>query len=243
MDNVHVITYATKSFGMFDELVNNKYNVPVTVLGMGKKWYGFRDKITAYRDYMADLPPDDIVVVVDGFDTKINGRLETAVEIFKRKNVPILVSKDTIPFYREWYIKKIFGTYDNVNTANSGLFMGYAKNLYPMLNEISFMKCGDDQRNMNTVCAKHEVSIDTEREIFHNLCKEYRKNKSDAIFIGYPGSMSWNRVTRGMREYPQFFYKEIVVLLILLSIAFPRLWLINSIIILILSFYCDISCI
>ena len=40
---IDVVTYATHSYGMFDELIKNPYT-KVTVLGMGKKWNGFTDK-------------------------------------------------------------------------------------------------------------------------------------------------------------------------------------------------------
>ena len=42
--SVEVVTYANKSFGMFEELVNNDHGVKVKVLGMGKKWNGYIDK-------------------------------------------------------------------------------------------------------------------------------------------------------------------------------------------------------
>ena len=42
--SVEVVTYANKSSGMFEELVNNEHGVKVKVLGMGNKWNGFLDK-------------------------------------------------------------------------------------------------------------------------------------------------------------------------------------------------------
>ena len=47
----HVITYATHSYGNFEELVNNKYGIKVIVLGWGKKWKGFTDKFNAVYKY------------------------------------------------------------------------------------------------------------------------------------------------------------------------------------------------
>ena len=41
---LEIVTYANKSFGMFEELVNNEFKVPVRVLGWGSKWNGFTDK-------------------------------------------------------------------------------------------------------------------------------------------------------------------------------------------------------
>ena len=42
---IHYITYATHSMGMFENLVNNKYNIEIKVLGWGTKWNGFLDKV------------------------------------------------------------------------------------------------------------------------------------------------------------------------------------------------------
>ena len=49
---VEIVTYANKSFGMFEELVNNDFGVKVKVLGMGKKWNGFLDKYKGLLEYM-----------------------------------------------------------------------------------------------------------------------------------------------------------------------------------------------
>ena len=38
---LEIVTYANKSSGMFEELVNNEHGVKVKVLGMGKKWNGY----------------------------------------------------------------------------------------------------------------------------------------------------------------------------------------------------------
>ena len=47
-----VVTYANKSQGMFEELVNNEHGVKVKVLGMGKKWNGYLDKSKGLLEYM-----------------------------------------------------------------------------------------------------------------------------------------------------------------------------------------------
>ena len=39
--NIHIITYATHNEGLFDTLINNEYNIDITVLGFGNEWGGF----------------------------------------------------------------------------------------------------------------------------------------------------------------------------------------------------------
>jgi hypothetical protein len=38
--SLEIVTYANKSQGMFEELVNNEFGVPVTVLGWGPSGMG-----------------------------------------------------------------------------------------------------------------------------------------------------------------------------------------------------------
>jgi hypothetical protein len=38
--SIEIVTYANKSQGMFEELVNNEFGVPVKVLGWGTEWKG-----------------------------------------------------------------------------------------------------------------------------------------------------------------------------------------------------------
>ena len=64
-----VITYATHSQGMFDEL--KKRYPDLVVLGWGEKWTGYTDKSKAVIKYIEKMNDDDIVIVIDGFDSKI----------------------------------------------------------------------------------------------------------------------------------------------------------------------------
>ena len=56
---IEIVTYANKSSGMFEELINNEHGVKVKVLGMGKKWNGFSDKFIGLLEYM-ETKNDDI---------------------------------------------------------------------------------------------------------------------------------------------------------------------------------------
>ena len=72
-------------FGMFEQLVNNEYNVDITVLGMGNKWNGFMDKIksVSVNEYAKTLDKDTIIVFLDGFDTQISKNIDGLIEEFK----------------------------------------------------------------------------------------------------------------------------------------------------------------
>ena len=129
---MYIVTYATHKFGMFEDLINNPYDLKIDVLGFGKKWNGFTDKYKGVIEFLKDKKDDDIIVFVDGFDSKINKDPKNLIETFKKFNCKILISKDPhLPG-----AKLVFNTCKNNLIANTGLYMGYAKEINIVLNEI-----------------------------------------------------------------------------------------------------------
>ena len=217
-----LVTYANKSQGMFEELVNNKFNKKVTVLGWGTKWNGFSDKYKAMSKHLETKNDDDIIVFVDGFDTKINKNPENIVELFKSYECGVLVSKDPVPFGP--FSRIIFGTCDKNNTANSGLYMGYVKYLKIMVNQANKMKCDDDQRNLNDLCNLHNfIKIDDDEKIFKNVPPTDKDKENNSVFVSYPGTLSVERVKRSIIEYTQFIYIYVIISIIGVLIFFPNL--------------------
>ena len=217
-----LVTYANKPQGMFEELVNNNFNQKVTVLGWGTKWNGFGDKYKAMSKHLETKNDDDIIVFVDGFDTKINKSPEDVVKIFKSYDCGVLVSKDPMPFGP--FSKIIFGTCDENNTANSGLYMGYVKYLKIIINQANEMDCEDDQRNLNDLCKVHNfIKIDEQEKIFKNVPPTHKDKKNNAVFVSYPGTLNAHRIKRSIIEYTQFLYIYIIISIILGLAIFPRL--------------------
>jgi hypothetical protein len=218
--SLEIVTYANKSQGMFEELVNNEFGVPVTVLGWGTKWNGFSDKYKAMTKHLETKNDNDIVIFLDGFDTKINKNPHEVAELFKECDCKVLVSRDPDPFYAA---PLVFGKCGEKSTANSGLYMGYAKELKSVIDEALAEKCEDDQTNINTVCQKSEfVKVDEEEKIFKNFGPLGKKHDTNAIFVSYPGSPGFDRYTRAIVEYTQFLYMYILCLIILGLAFFPQ---------------------
>ena len=92
---IYVLTYATHSFGNFDEMIDNDYGVQFVILGWGKKWEGYMGKLNMIYDYCKKLKENDIVIQLDGFDVWINNYLSEAIKYFKEKNYKVLFSKET----------------------------------------------------------------------------------------------------------------------------------------------------
>jgi len=219
---VEIVTYANKSFGMFDELVNNEFNVPIRVLGWGTKWNGFTDKLKGMQKYLDTKGDDEVLVFVDGFDTKINKNPSNLMELFKSFDCKVLVSKDPA-FAGKWITETIFGTCDDRDVANSGLYMGYAKYLKMFIQDTLRESCSDDQVNFNTACKKHNfVKVDNDGIIFKNFSPRDLNKKSDAIFVSYPASPSLSRYSRAIGEYLQFLYIFIIATLLVAMIVFPK---------------------
>ena len=241
--SLEVVTYANKSSGMFEELINNEHGVKVKVLGMGKKWNGFSDKFIGLLEYMETKNDDDIIVFVDGFDTKINKDISNVKSLFESYNCKILVSKNPIVLNDSFRFKKC----DDKNVANSGMYMGYVKHLTILLKESVQLKCLDDQVNLNSLCKKYDfIKIDDKELIFKNFATLDKKESVNAVFITFPGSITLERISRHPKEYMQFYYIYILLINIALLAVFPKKqnYLLSSLLFFttFYVFYADKSC-
>ena len=211
--SVEIVTYANKSQGMFEELVNNKFGIPIKVLGWGTEWKGFSDKTKGVMDYLKNKNDTDIIIFLDGFDTKINKDPSNVIDLFNQFDCKILISSDPT-ISGKFMTSLIFGTCDNT-IANSGMYMGYVKELKQVLKDGSFLKCKDDQRNFNTLCNKYDfIKVDKDEKIFKNVSPMKNKIEVESIFVSYPGTISTTRYLRGFVEYTQFVYIYVVISLL-----------------------------
>ena len=245
LNEVEIITYANKSQGMFEELVNNKFDVPIKVLGWGNEWHGFSDKYKGMHKYLENKNDNDIVIFLDGFDTKINKNPRDVLELFNKYNCKVLVSKDPVPF--GIFSRMVFGKCKGKTTANSGLYMGYVKYVKQFIGEAISMKCEDDQTNMNTLCEKFEyIKVDEDEKIFKNFGPMDKDVEINTVFVSYPGSPGFDRYIRTIFEYTQFVYMYILCVLILGISLFPQYQrILSTLLIFVLSFYiffADKSC-
>ena len=220
--SLEIVTYANKSQGMFEDLVNNEFGVPIKVLGWGTKWNGYSDKSKGVIKHLETKKDDDLVVFVDGFDTKINRVPDDIVERFKECQCRVLLSKDSNNFGK-FISSLIFGTCNSNGTANAGMYMGYVKDLRQLLQNEADLLCKDDQVNLNNLCEKYDfIKVDTQNRIFKNIGPFEKEVKTDAIFISYPGTPSLSRYSRGVFEYTQFVYIYVLCLLIVGMGIFPK---------------------
>ena len=214
-----LVTYATHSFGTYDQLINSGH--PIVVLGWGTKWNGFMDKFKTIRKYLDTLDDDEIVVFLDGFDSVINKSLDSLENDFKSFDCKVLVSHDSLnvlPLH-DYMRTKIFGTCKNNKTANTGLYMGYVSHLKIVLDKNISGTSDDDQINFNQLCQHFQfIKVDDEKIIFENCESVEHVSKSKSYFSQMPGTISTSRVTRAIKEYSKYFWIEIFIFILFLLI-------------------------
>lgn len=219
---MEIVTYANKSQGRFEDLMNNEFGVPVKVLGWGTKWGGYSDKSKGVLEYMKTKNDNDIVIFIDGFDTRINKSPEKVLELFKKCDCRVLLSSDP-NISGTFFTSMIFGHCKGSGTANAGMYMGYVKELTTLLQGEANLKCSDDQVNLNQLCRKYDfVKVDKDEKIFKNFGPLDKRIETDAIFVSFPGSPSVSRYSRALFEYTQFVYMYVLCALILGIGIFPK---------------------
>lgn len=239
---LEIVTYATHRQGKLDELIQNKYNIPIKVLGMGKKWNGFKDKTIGVYEYIKNKNDHEIIVYIDGFDSIINKNINNLEHLFNKFNCGILISKDSIPF-GYFLSKRIFGSC-NGSFLNSGMYMGKVKYLKDLLYKSLQHSCKDDQIVLTNTCRHVDyLKIDENNVIFENVIPLYKNHESSAIFVSYPGSISIHRVFRAIKEYSQFFIFFILICYLVSCSYFKKYVYIISILFLVFILYIDTSCI
>lgn len=220
--SIEIVTYANKSQGMFEELINNEFGVPVKVLGWGTEWKGFTDKIIGVLKYLESKSDTDIVVFIDGFDTKVNKKPDELLNLFQKCECKVLISRDP-ELMGGPMSRTIFGTCHGNSIANAGLYMGYVNELKMYLKDTLEPRCKDDQVNFNTSCNKFDfIKVDEDEKIFKNISPRALNKESDAIFVSYPASPSFSRYTRAFVEYTQFVYIHVLCLLVVALAVIPR---------------------
>lgn len=230
--NIHYVTYATHEHGLFKELINNKYKIPIKVLGWNTKWNGFMDKIKAIKEYTESKHSNDIIVFLDGFDTIINKDPKNLVNLFKQFNKQILVSEDS-KILGNYVANRVFGNCVDKRVANSGLYMGYAPSINKMCKLMINESTSDDQRALNSVCEKLDIAVDVQQIIFKNITDNSEKGNS--IFVSYPGATMEGftgkaiRYYRSIKEYSPYLKEEIFLLLLILLAFYYRKYIINKI--------------
>jgi hypothetical protein len=158
---MHIITYATHEERYLPLL---KQSCPdLVILGMGKKWNGFQDKVWATVEYCKQHP-HEIICFIDGFDSVVlHDELLARYETF---DSPLVMSHAglTQTVFSKYIQDKMFGKCKE-ERLNSGMFIGTSESIITFWEDF---QGGDDQQYATQTCKTMDMKIDTEHLLFYN---------------------------------------------------------------------------
>ena len=87
----YIVCYATHTERYFNILKESCPNI--IILGYNDKWINFYTKIHKILDFCKTKNPDDIICIIDGFDTIVLSSLDEILDKYKSLNYDIVFSK------------------------------------------------------------------------------------------------------------------------------------------------------
>jgi hypothetical protein len=207
-----VLAYGTDKQGYFDLFMASckRYHIEPVILGWGERWIGFGKKVMEIREYLRNLPGDEIVISVDPFDVIFLSGLEEIEEKFLKLSTPFLCGALKLNrFNRNIYSfefnrtkRTIPETPSGFNHLNSGTWIsraGYAIGLIDTLTDrYQMTEVTMDQQLLTGIYVKDRsiVDIDWKCEIFHNiLFTDFITRRPDLNDIVFNETRIKNRTT------------------------------------------------
>lgn len=228
----YLITYATHDERYFKFLKNRVHKV----LGFGKTWNGFHDKVNAVIEFCESVEPDDIVCFVDGFDSMILGSDQEILAAYKALGQELVFSKEKtiLDSKADMYVFKKNFSECIENRLNSGLYIGRAQSIAEFWRDMKPSQ--DDQRY---ACAKGPY-VDLENKLFYNFSKLDTDVTRDAdgfiykdgkkvIIIGMPANetirsdvIAQPKYIRLIKAYWKNWIPEILLICVLIYVLYTR---------------------
>lgn len=139
-----VVTVATHPDRYYNSLLDSakKNNIELTVLGMGQKWQGFKWRLTLMKEFLKNNNPYEIIVFIDAYDViflqDLNKLKEEFIKAKNLHNFKIFIGVDSdidFPVFQYSY-DKIFMVKQNPYKLNAGVYVGYAKDILDVIEEV-----------------------------------------------------------------------------------------------------------
>jgi hypothetical protein len=170
---MRLVAVATHSERYFPLLLAScrRFGAELHVLCWEEKWRGYAQKLTAMLDYLATLPEDEVVCMVDAFDTILLQPLDVLEERFRKSGAKMIIAADGEPpnAVIRYFVHRVFPPVDGTYT-NSGTYVGYAGHLRRLIKQV--MTAGytsqNDQEMIARFCSTHEgwITVDKQSEFF-----------------------------------------------------------------------------
>lgn len=155
-------------------------------MGLGEPWKGGDDirnkpgggyKINLFKKALEEYKNDKdrIILFTDAYDVVFLGSLDEIVKRFKQTNARILFGAEGYCWPKEELKSKYPEVKKGKRYLNSGLYMGYAADVYELLNYKPLKDTDDDQLFFTeayldeNLRKKLEIKLDHTSEIFQNL--------------------------------------------------------------------------
>lgn len=186
MEKLHIITVATHSQYYFPYLVESvkRHGKNLEVLGFNEKWLGYNWKFKKMLSHLTTLPDDDIACFMDGYDVLCLRNLDELtnkfIEIKNRTNCKMIAggygtTNEVTSFSRlNSILGHMFYGKCNNTSLNSGLYIGYVKDLLIIISnimEINNKDDAEDQVLLTKYCNKNcdDIYVDDNCELFLNI--------------------------------------------------------------------------
>jgi hypothetical protein len=193
MNNLHIVTVATRSEYYFPYLVESckKNGKELTVLGYNEKWKGFAWRFRLLINYFKSLNHNDIVCFIDGYDVICNRNLNDLKKQFisykNKYKFKIIIAVDNYKFKlqelsAEVYFKKCIN-----QLLNAGTYIGYAGDLSSLLltaYNLDPDDNNDDQYLLTRACNLDSSNFffDTNQDFFLTIHKPFQNINDELTF-------------------------------------------------------------
>jgi GR25 family glycosyltransferase involved in LPS biosynthesis len=181
MNTVHVLTVATDETKLkYLDTSAQKFGIKFINLGKDVVWDGGNmigpgggQKLKLVKNYVSQIPEQDIVLFVDGYDVFFNDDLQTIVDRFNGFDCKVLFAGEK-NCWPDKSIAPLFGGDTDYKYLNSGVYIGYAGYVCSLI-ENYIQNSEDDQLYLqkkyivDLFDSKKLYKIDVENYIFQCL--------------------------------------------------------------------------
>ncbi len=174
--NLHVGIMMTSLNAGGQNMINTlqKFGWNYTQLAKGLKWTGWQMRMKAYIDFANSISPDDLIVLIDGYDALCVRRPEGLVELFQSFNCDVLVGAENYCFVNcvnvDSYWERNEDVYGNRN-VQGGFVMGKPMEIANMYQWCLDQNIKDDQMGIAMYMNAHpddRIKLDAAQQIVYN---------------------------------------------------------------------------
>ncbi len=197
-----VLAFATEKQAYFDLFIEscNRNTIKPVILGWGEQWIGFGGKMLTIREYINDLPDDEIIISVDPFDVIFLCGLDEIENKFEKIKASFLCGALNLNFFNAIVYNHEFNktrektprTLTNYNFLNTGTWIssaGYARFIIDeLVGKYQMTETSMDQQILTGIYIQNSYSVDIDWncEIFHNLLfKDFITRRPDLKDLQY----------------------------------------------------------